>query len=604
MKKKSNSATSGKKAITSPNSVARQARKSGSLKKPRGRSGTAASTRSQTLVSENTLQSELASSSGKRRPSYEELEQALIECKEKYRTAFEHSLIGLYRTTRDGRILLVNQALLNMLGYPDFGELAERNLETSGYEPSYSRTRFIDEIEREGRVIGWESAWLRKNGSILHVRESARAIRDDEGNTVYYEGTVEDITQRKRAEERLQLLSSIVEQSNEGIALTDLNGKVTFVNYALSRMHGYSPEELLNRKLSTFHSPDQRAGVKNVTSQVLKNGEYRGETMHQRKDGSTLPLEMHNSLLRDRNGKPVGIISVMIDLTERKRAEAVLKAANEQITATLNALPDTFLEIDEQGCILDFRAPESEAQHCPPQDFRGERIMDCLPETASGAIMASVKRAARSGQDSGATYKVELQGRTCWFELSVAAKGSPGTKKGTFIALMRDVTERKQTEDQLRQLAEELKAEREMLTEKNIALKQILDHIEHQRKDYRRDLTRELKRAIRPYLSRLKRKTNLSAKDVEEMELTIQTVLTKGSKETGGTLESLSPREKEICALISLGLSSKEISERLVLSPATIHKHREQIRRKLGLTNKNVNLSNYLKSHRSSRHTQ
>ncbi len=602
MKKKSES-TEKRKVVGSAGAT-RKARGSSTVKAPRGKGEAASAARTTKLVGKHTLHSAAVSRTDDGHPSYAQLEQALIECEEKYRTAFEHSLIGLYRTTRDGRILLVNQALLNMLGYPDFRELAKRNLKTSGYEPAYSRSRFIDEIEREGRVIGWESAWLRKDGSILHVRESARAIRDDDGNTIYYEGTVEDITQRRKAEERLQLLSSIVEQSNEGIALTNLDGEVTFVNHAFSKMHGYSPEELLNRKLSAFHTPDRRRRVESVIEQVLTVGEYRGETSHLRKDGASLPLEMHNSLLRDRNGKPIGIISVMIDLTERKRAEAVLQSANEQITATLNALPDIFLEIDKQGRILDFRAPESKAQHCPPQNFQGEKVVDCLPEDVAETITASIKRAAKSGQDQGATYKIELQGRTCWFELSVAAKGDPRSKNGSFIALVRDITERKRTEDQLRQLAEELRAEREMLTEKNIALKQILDHIENQKRDYRRSLSHDLKRAIRPYLSRLKRKASLSTKEIEELQLMIEMILSRGSEKSEGKLESLTPRETEICAMITDGLSSKEISERLVLSPATIHKHREQIRRKLGITNKSVNLSNYLKSYRSSRHTQ
>lgn len=602
MKKKSKSTKPGE--VAGATGAGRKARGLSAIKAPRGESKAAKVAPTTKLVSKHTLHEGALSRAESEHPSYAQLEQALIECEEKYRTAFEHSLIGLYRTTRDGRILLVNQALLNMLGYPDFRELAERNLETSGYEPAYSRTRFIDEIEREGRVIGWESAWLRKDGSILHVRESARAIRDEEGNTVYYEGTVEDITQRRKAEERLQLLSSIVEQSNEGIALTNLDGEVTFVNQAFSKMHGYSPDELLNRKLSTFHSPTRRPRVKSALHQVLAVGEFKGETLLSRKDGTTLPLETHNSLLRDRNGKAIGIISVMIDLSERKRAEAVLQSAHEQVSATLNALPDLFLEIDRQGRILDFRAPKSKTLDCPPQSLQGERIVDCFPASVSDTIMASIKRAAKSGQDSGASYQLELEGKTCWFEISVAAKGNPGSKNSRFIALVRDITNRRRTENQLRQLAEELKAEREMLKEKNIALKQILDHIENQKKNYRRRLTQELKGAVRPYLSRLKRNANLPTKDVEELQLMIETILSRGSEESEDRLESLTPREKEICAMITDGLSSKEISERLVLSPATIHKHREQIRRKLGITNKRVNLSNFLKSHRSSKHTQ
>ena len=136
-------------------------------------------------------------------------QEALQESEEKYRRVFEDSLIGLYRTTPDGRILMANPALLKMLGYSSFDELSERNLEESGFGPEYPRSMFVDLIESKGEVVGLESAWIRADGSALYVRENARAIPDDDGNTLYYEGTVEDITVQKLLNE----ISTIVNSS-------------------------------------------------------------------------------------------------------------------------------------------------------------------------------------------------------------------------------------------------------------------------------------------------------------------------------------------------------------------------------------------------------
>jgi len=123
---------------------------------------------------------------------------------ERFRHVFEHATVGMYRTTPEGQILMTNPALVHMLGYSCFEELAERNLEEGGYEPEYARSAFKEHIERTGKVVGMESAWLRRDGVTVFVRESATVTRDEAGCPMYYEGTVEDITERKRAQEELE----------------------------------------------------------------------------------------------------------------------------------------------------------------------------------------------------------------------------------------------------------------------------------------------------------------------------------------------------------------------------------------------------------------
>jgi PAS domain S-box-containing protein len=130
-------------------------------------------------------------------------EKALLESELRFRTLYEYAKIGLYRTTPDGTILLANRALIKMLGYPSFEKLAEKNLEKDGFEPSYQRKEFLEMIEKNGEINNLESVWFRQDGSALFMTESAQAIRDSHGTTMYYDGMVEDITERKRAEEEL-----------------------------------------------------------------------------------------------------------------------------------------------------------------------------------------------------------------------------------------------------------------------------------------------------------------------------------------------------------------------------------------------------------------
>lgn len=143
------------------------------------------------------------------------IEEALRESEARFRSLFENATIGLYRTTPDGRVLLANPALIRMLGHETFEEIARRNLEKEGFEPNYSRKQFRTTLEREGVIIGLESSWTRTDGSVIYVRESARTIRDAAGNVLYYEGTVEDITARKQAEEALRRLADRLTTAQE-----------------------------------------------------------------------------------------------------------------------------------------------------------------------------------------------------------------------------------------------------------------------------------------------------------------------------------------------------------------------------------------------------
>lgn len=130
-------------------------------------------------------------------------EAALQESEERFRNLYEDSTIGLYRTTPDGAIHLANSVLVKMLGYSSFDDLAARNLEKNGFVPSYPRAHFIEIIEKNGSVKGLESAWERKDGTMVFVRESAKAFRNSVGKTLYYDGTVEDITEYMEMQQKL-----------------------------------------------------------------------------------------------------------------------------------------------------------------------------------------------------------------------------------------------------------------------------------------------------------------------------------------------------------------------------------------------------------------
>ncbi|MGD1045473.1 MAG: PAS domain S-box protein [Bacteroidota bacterium] len=135
--------------------------------------------------------------------------EALQESELRFRSLYENATIGIYRTSPNGNILLANPALVEMLGYTSFQKLAERNLEKEGFESSTQRKEFLEKIERDGEVNGFDSKWIRQDGTAIFVLESARAIRDAQGKTLYYDGTVENITERKLLEDQMRQMQKL-----------------------------------------------------------------------------------------------------------------------------------------------------------------------------------------------------------------------------------------------------------------------------------------------------------------------------------------------------------------------------------------------------------
>ncbi|MGE5498452.1 MAG: ATP-binding protein [Syntrophothermus sp.] len=149
---------------------------------------------------------------------------------------FDNIPIGAYLTTSDGRILMANQVLVSMLGYESLNELSKRNLEKEGYEDiSHTREEFKNTIDEHGEIKGFESVWMKKNGDVIYIRENARIIGEKNG-IKFYEGTVEDISDLKRAEIKLtnseSLINSIIDSLSCHLAVIDSSGEIIKVNHA------------------------------------------------------------------------------------------------------------------------------------------------------------------------------------------------------------------------------------------------------------------------------------------------------------------------------------------------------------------------------------
>ncbi|MFZ4622471.1 MAG: PAS domain S-box protein, partial [Bacteroidota bacterium] len=283
-------------------------------------------------------------------------EEALRESELKYRMFYENVPVGLYRTTVDGRIIMANHTLVRMLGFSTFEELAQRNLEESGFEPSYPRKLFIEQIERDGEINDLIGVWKCRNGNTLMVNEHARAIRDLTGKTMYYDGTVEDITEEKRLEkavlENEEIFKQYFSHSPVYIFIKDAQMRAIRLSANFSTMLGKPMDELLGRTSSELFPSkfaekldrDDRALLqesKTVSFEEELNGRYY----------STIKFPIII------NGKPQYLAGFTIDITERKQYEESIRLNEERYRSLFHDNFAVILIVDPvSGSIKDANA--------------------------------------------------------------------------------------------------------------------------------------------------------------------------------------------------------------------------------------------------------
>jgi len=280
--------------------------------------------------------------------------EALRLSEERFRTLYENSTIGLYRTTPEGKILLTNPALIEMLGYDSFEELSSRNLETNGFEPNYPRERFKQMMEEEGEVRGLEFAWKRKDGKTLYIRESARAVKNETGDTVYYEGTVEDITTRVMAEAKIEESERkyrlLTDNSTDVIFSVDLDLKITYMSPSVVNLTGYTVEEIKTMDYSELLTPasfQKLLEINQYWQEVQRNN--AGQKYVQvaefeliGKDKTIIWVEINANPIWNPQGKIESITGSGRDITKRKKAQEALKRS-EAILHAVSYAAEHFL---------------------------------------------------------------------------------------------------------------------------------------------------------------------------------------------------------------------------------------------------------------------
>jgi PAS domain S-box-containing protein len=248
-------------------------------------------------------------------------EQAHRDIEQRYLGLFNGVPVGLYQTTSEGLIIDANRALATMLGLEDASALIHRRA-TDFYVNPLDRDDWRRRIESEGIVRDFEFQIRRADGREIWVRDSGRVVRDDEGRIRYYEGMMEDITDRRWAEETFAHLAFLVRSTDDAIIGADLDGTIRTWNPAAERMYGYSAAEARGQPIVMLAQPDRRREVFGILGRI-RQGERvdHFQTTGVRKDGSQVDLSLTMSPIIDGNGKITGISIIARDITEQRHMQ-------------------------------------------------------------------------------------------------------------------------------------------------------------------------------------------------------------------------------------------------------------------------------------------
>ncbi len=285
------------------------------------------------------------------------VEEALRQSEVRYRDLFQNAIVGVFRNTPDGHPIEANRAQAQMLGYDSPEEmLAEvTDIGQQFYPDPEDRKRLLESLAEKGAVGPCEYILKRRDGSPLWALLAARAVGDDSGKVLYYEGTTVDITERKRAEQALreseEKYRTLVENMDEAISIVQ-DSQLVFANRRASSMLGISAEELRDAPVGKYVHPDDRALV--IERYVRRAA---GEDVPDRYDHRLVGeggrvVWVYATVKRiEWQGRPA-TLNMFTDITERKRVEEALRDSEAFLNRMVEQSPVPMWISDDQGTLI------------------------------------------------------------------------------------------------------------------------------------------------------------------------------------------------------------------------------------------------------------
>jgi PAS domain S-box-containing protein len=390
-------------------------------------------------------------------------EEALQENEEKYRTMLENIGDSYTETDLAGRVIFFNKAVSLSLGYTEEEFVGMHYKQYTSPESIKKIYEVYNRVYKTGETAkGVELTYIAKDGSRQILESTVALMRNKSGRPIGFKTFTNNITKKRQAEEALrrseERYRGILENMQEVYYEVDLAGNYTFINDAFSRHFGYTKEEVIGKKSLQDQNEANAKKTYHAFKELYRTGEpiKALEVELGRKDGTKGTFELSVSLIRDTQGRPIGFRGMTYDITERKRMEDELRKSEERYRGILENMQEAYYETDLVGHLAFVNDAICQHLGYSKEELIGKKSIYFQDETNAQKIAQAFVEIYRTGEPVKAVEAeyIRKDGTGGTYELSASLIRDARGKPVGFQGVSRDVTERKQMEEVIRQSEE------------------------------------------------------------------------------------------------------------------------------------------------------
>jgi len=312
--------------------------------------------------------------------------------------------------------------------------------------------RILEKIRRGERVGHYETVRLRKDGKQINISLAISPIKDGAGNVVGASTIARDITEHIRAEEIMWRQSQTLNQIQDAVITTDLDGIVIDWNKGAERIFSCTKEEALGRHVSFIYPEDQYEFLeREIIRPLREKGEFKTEVRLRRKTGEEFHALLFLTLLKDEKGAAIGMVGSSVDITERIQAEEKIKLAKEEWEKTFDAIPDMVAVIDKSFIITRVNRATAEKLGVNREELIGKTCYNVLHGTEAPPPYCPHMKAVVEGKEYMGEVFDEHVNRH--YLISSTPIYDPDGNIAGIVQVSRDISEQKKMEEKLREAA-------------------------------------------------------------------------------------------------------------------------------------------------------
>ncbi|MBD3297786.1 MAG: PAS domain S-box protein, partial [candidate division Zixibacteria bacterium] len=383
----------------------------------------------------------------------------LSESEKRYRSILENATVGIFRTTREGGVIMANPEVARLLGYESAEQVVREvsDLAAQVYYDPDDRQKVLTKMQEQGQAV-MDLRLKRRDGTPITTRINMWMVTNESGGLRFIEGVLEDITERKQAEERIRLYRQIFMGSSDGITITSCEGDLLEFNPTMQKFLGRSAEELEGMKAAGMCVPEDG---ERINAALRERGRFDGEVRMQRRDDSQAYVDLSVFPVYRDEGELACWVGIGRDVTERREAEQALRQREEQYRGIFNNVIEGLLIFNTDGVVVEANPSVCEVFGYTRAEFIGKSGPDFVSDEAMPLFKDFIRSLETQDYYRCETPERRSDGSLMYIEVNGTNFQFRGERH--LLAVIHDITDRHQAEIEIRQANEELRTKQYQL---------------------------------------------------------------------------------------------------------------------------------------------